>query len=400
MAGMFLADADDRAALASLSHMFVGGEALKSSLLAQLRQATKATITNMYGPTETTIWSSTSETSLDDDVAPLGRPIANTQLYVLDPFLQPVPAGIQGELFIGGDGVTRGYLHREELTQQRFLPNPFAPGRMYRTGDSVRYDEKGNLAFLGRNDNQVKIRGNRIELGEIEARIAEFAGVRDAVVVVREDRPGDKRIVAYLRATRPIAFDQLKAKLGTNLPEYMVPSHFMVLDAFPLTPNAKIDRAQLPPPKVEMIEIDSQPEAAMQEVERSIAEYFSANTRGGAGRTARQFLCLGRALPACGPGTSRTQDWNCAATHHNRPVPLSDRGCSGQTRRRNRRSGSPTEPGRRTGGDATGGDGIATCHDAHDQCCVRVGQTSRPSPEFAPKDGRCRWEVCHCRGKR
>jgi natural product biosynthesis luciferase-like monooxygenase protein len=275
MAGMFLTDPEDRAALAEVRHFFIGGEALKSSLVSELRQASTASIENMYGPTETTIWSSTVTATPEHEVVPLGAPIANTQFYVLDRWKQPVPPGTPGELYIGGDGVTRGYLNREDLTRERFLPNPFAPGRIYRTGDLVCYGKDGTLAFIGRADNQVKVRGNRIELGEIEARIAGFPGVRDVVVIVREDRPGDKRIVAYMRTSRPVPFDALQAKLATEMPEYMIPAHYVTLDTFPLTPNAKVDRSKLPKPQEASSPADAEDEKPLADgLERTIAESF------------------------------------------------------------------------------------------------------------------------------
>lgn len=275
MVSMFLTDPEDRAAMADLKHLFIGGEALKSALVTELRQASSATIENMYGPTETTIWSSTVTATPEHEVVPLGAPIANTQFYVLDRWKQPVPPGTPGELYIGGDGVTRGYLNREELTAERFLPNPFAPGRMYRTGDLVRHEKDGTLVFIGRADNQVKVRGNRIELGEIEARIAAFPGVRDVVVVVREDRPGDKRIVAYLRAAKSLQIDALQARLATEVPDYMIPAHFVTLDAFPLTPNAKVDRGKLPKPQETEIVLGAEDDKPIPEgLERTIADSF------------------------------------------------------------------------------------------------------------------------------
>lgn len=252
MASMFLDDPADRAAMANLKHLFLGGEPLKRQLVEELRRATAATIENMYGPTETTIWSSTVEASGADEVVPLGTPIANTSLYVLDRWRQPVPVGETGELYIGGQGVARGYLNREELTAERFLDNPFAEGRMYRTGDLVRYGSDGGLQYIGRVDNQVKIRGNRIELGEIEAKLSNLPGVQEVVVTVREDRPGDMRIVAYLRSRASThSIDAVRAHLAGDLPEYMIPAHVVTLAAFPLTPNAKVDRSKLPKP-VEM----------------------------------------------------------------------------------------------------------------------------------------------------
>ena len=251
MAAMLLMDEDTRRALKDVRHLFVGGEALQAALVRELRSMTEATIDNMYGPTETTIWSATTVVGEQPDgVVPLGTPIANTQLYVLDHARRPVPAGQPGELFIGGDGVARGYLQRPELTSERFLPNPFtAHGRMYRTGDLVRQDERGAIHFIGRADHQVKVRGYRIELGEIEAHLATHPSIAEAVVVVREDKPNDVRIVAYLRPKDRAASDEsLRAHVREKLPDYMMPAHFVSLQRFPLTPNAKVDRSRLPRP--------------------------------------------------------------------------------------------------------------------------------------------------------
>ncbi len=251
MAAMLLMDEDTRRALKDVRHLFVGGEALQAALVRELRSVTEATIDNMYGPTETTIWSATTVVGEQPDgVVPLGTPIANTQLYVLDHARRPVPAGQPGELFIGGDGVARGYLQRPELTGERFLPNPFtAHGRMYRTGDLVRRDERGAIHFIGRADQQVKVRGYRIELGEIEAHLATHPSVAEAVVVVREDKPNDVRIVAYLRPKDRAASDEsLRAHVKEKLPDYMMPAHFVPVQRFPLTPNAKVDRSRLPRP--------------------------------------------------------------------------------------------------------------------------------------------------------
>ena len=207
----------------------------------------------MYGPTETTIWSSSERAAPVEGTVNIGRPIANTRLYVLDAQLAPVPVGVPGELFIGGDGVARGYWQRPDLTAERFLPDPFAPAagepaRMYRTGDLVRWREDGKVDFLGRADHQVKIRGYRIELGEIEAALEAVPGVRQAVVAAREDTPGDVRLVAYFTADRTVAEAALRADLGRGLPDHMMPAHFVQLDAFPLTPNKKVDRKALPAP--------------------------------------------------------------------------------------------------------------------------------------------------------
>ncbi|CDZ70033.1 Luciferase-like monooxygenase family [Neorhizobium galegae bv. orientalis] len=249
MARMFMMIDEDRAALSDVRHLFLGGEALQGSLLAALRTVTDATIENMYGPTETTIWSSTFTAGPSTGVVPIGHPIANTQLYVLDNACNPVPPGDIGELYIGGDGVARGYHNREQLTQERFLPNPFMEGRIYRTGDLARFDRNGVLHFLGRTDHQVKIRGHRIELGEIEARIGTFAGIREAVVVARKDSPGDVRLVAYIRTDgTSVSEPELRAYIAEALPDAMIPSHFVTMEAFPLTPNAKVDRNKLPAP--------------------------------------------------------------------------------------------------------------------------------------------------------
>jgi natural product biosynthesis luciferase-like monooxygenase protein len=276
MARMFMITPEDRKALGGVEHLFIGGEALPGSLLAELADVTDADVENMYGPTETTIWSSTGTAKPTDGVVPLGRPIANTQLYVLDEARNPVPPGTPGELYIGGDGVTRGYLNRAQLTAERFLPNPFAPGRIYRTGDLVRFTDDGQLQFLGRADHQVKVRGYRIELGEIEAKIAAFPGILETVVMSREDKAGDVRLAAYLRTASGTVDDEaLRQHLAASLPDYMIPGHFITLAEFPLTPNAKVDRKQLPRPedvsKASTAAIFTPPTDALQQ---TIAETF------------------------------------------------------------------------------------------------------------------------------
>jgi natural product biosynthesis luciferase-like monooxygenase protein len=245
------------AALRSLRKLMVGGEALPTGLAEQLAGLLPGGVINMYGPTETTIWSSThpvtGEPGTTGAVA-IGRPIANTQFYVLDPGRQPVPVGVPGELWIGGEGVARGYWHRRELTAEKFVPDPFAAGaesrRVYRTGDLVRYRENGVLDFLGRMDQQVKLRGHRIELGEIEAALMQHSEVRQAVVVLFAEQPEDPQLVAYVVAggDETPTPNALRDFLKQKLPEHMVPAIYVPLDRLPLTPNGKVDRRALPVP--------------------------------------------------------------------------------------------------------------------------------------------------------
>ncbi|HEV3051765.1 MAG TPA: non-ribosomal peptide synthetase, partial [Longimicrobium sp.] len=207
---------------------------------------------NLYGPTETTTYSTYTHVPGDLAAAPgIGRPIANTQVYVLDRDGEPACTGVPGELYIGGAGLARGYLNRPGLTAEKFVPNPFAdePGaRMYRTGDRGRWRADGTLEFLGRTDFQVKVRGFRIELGEIEAALRSHDAVRDALVLAREDAPGDPRLAAYYLADEPVAVEALRAHLAERLPEYMVPAAYVWMERLPLTPNGKTDRRALPAP--------------------------------------------------------------------------------------------------------------------------------------------------------
>ena len=249
MARMITMNDEACRALKGVKHLMIGGEALPGALVETLGHHTSASIENMYGPTETTIWSTTSTAEQGQGTAPLGTPIANTQLYVLDEDQAVLPIGVAGELLIGGAGVTRGYWQREELTADRFVPNPFAKGRMYRTGDLVRRQADGTLEFLGRVDHQVKLRGHRIELGEIEAALERIEGIDQAVVMAREDSPGDTRLVAYLRGAKIGDHTKIRAALGAQMPAFMVPAHFVEVAEFALTPNKKVDRAQLPAPR-------------------------------------------------------------------------------------------------------------------------------------------------------
>ena len=280
LARMLTLDPRSLSSLCRLKQLLLGGEALPASLVAKIRSVYGGEFFNMYGPTETTIWSTTYRVEGAETVPhsiPIGRPIVNTQTYLLDERMRPVPAGEAGELFIGGDGVVRGYWNRPDLTAQRFLHNPFPPGgHIYRTGDLARYLPDGNIEFLGRADFQIKLRGHRIEPGEIEAMLEQQPGVRQAVVVAREDKADDKRLVVYLTASGDVTTptDTLRNALAAKLPEYMIPSHFVFLKALPLTNNLKIDRnslLRLPPP-------DPAEGAAMvpleNEFERIIAEVW------------------------------------------------------------------------------------------------------------------------------
>jgi amino acid adenylation domain-containing protein len=235
----------------------LAGEPLQSSLVQRLYNSCNVqSIYNLYGPSEDTTYSTYALIGRSDTCVPIGRPISNTRVYVLDSDLHPLPIGAAGELYIGGVGLARGYLGRAGLTADRFIPNPFADGeRLYRTGDLVRYLADGNLEFLGRLDYQVKIRGYRIELGETEASLVEHPGVGQAVVVAREDVAGDKRLVAYVVATDAAAVDagELRAHLQRSVPGYMVPAAFVVLEALPLTPNGKVDRRALPAPEADAV---------------------------------------------------------------------------------------------------------------------------------------------------
>ncbi|MED4611883.1 non-ribosomal peptide synthetase DhbF [Bacillus subtilis] len=248
--------------------VLVGGEALPSGLLQAL-QDLHCSVTNLYGPTETTIWSAAAflEEGLQG-VPPIGKPIWNTQVYVLDNGLQPVPPGVVGELYIAGTGLARGYFHRPDLTAERFVADPYGPPgtRMYRTGDQARWRADGSLDYIGRADHQIKIRGFRIELGEIDAVLANHPHIEQAAVVVREDQPGDKRLAAYVVADAAIDTAELRRYMGASLPDYMVPSAFVEMDELPLTPNGKLDRKALPAPDFSTSVSDRAPRTPQEEI--------------------------------------------------------------------------------------------------------------------------------------
>lgn len=216
------------------------------------------TLVNNYGPTENTVVTTSVKITPDlltEKAPPIGRPISNTQVYILDQYQQPVPIGIPGELYIGGSGLAKGYLNRPELTDSKFIANPFSQklsDRLYKTGDLVRYGNDGQIEFVGRIDHQVKIRGFRIELGEIETVLNQHPQVKEAIIIAREDQPGVKRLCAYVIASQNLTVSQLRLFLQEKLPQYMVPAFFVLLDAFPLTANGKIDRCALPQPTLEL----------------------------------------------------------------------------------------------------------------------------------------------------
>jgi amino acid adenylation domain-containing protein len=228
--------------------IITGGEALLRSLADELLQRCDQ-LWDIYGPTETTVYSVGGQIKANGQTITIGRPVANTQAYIVDHHMQPVPIGIVGELYLSGDSVADGYLNRPDLTADRFLDNPFGPTKLYRTGDLARYWADGQIEYLGRIDNQVKIRGFRIELGEIESTLEQHPTVRQAIVIPHEAVPGDMRLVAYVvgQTELPVV-SQLRSALRQHLPEYMIPAAFMVLSQFPLTPSGKVDRKALPTP--------------------------------------------------------------------------------------------------------------------------------------------------------
>lgn len=282
--------------LRSLRKVFLSGEALSHELKEDFfRKLPKAELKNIYGITETTVDTmiftcNPSEKPYISQFVPIGQPISNTQAYILDTSLNPVPVGTIGELYVGGDGLARGYLNQPELTAERFIGNPFqseaekAQGknsRLYKTGDLCRRLEDGNIEYIGRMDDQVKIRGIRIELGEIEAALLQHAQVKEAVVIVREDIHGDQRLVGYLvlqkdadKDKRTVEASVFRTHLQTILPDYMVPSAFVTLDVIPLTANGKVDRKGLPAPKYQEDEKDYVPPRT--ETEKVLCEIWQS----------------------------------------------------------------------------------------------------------------------------
>ncbi len=280
MLQLFL-DARDVGKCRSLKRVICSGEALSHDLQERFFTYLGAELHNLYGPTEAavdvTYWACEKGSRLG--FVPIGRPVANTQIYVLDGNMNPVPIGVPGELHIGGVQVARGYLNRPELTAARFVPDPFSdePGaRLYKTGDLACYLPTGDLKFLGRVDNQVKISGNRIELGEIESVLAAHPSIKQAVVLAREDEPGEKRLVAYVivNSQHQLEPAQLRLHLAEKLPDYMLPAAFMMLDAMPLSPTGKVDRQALPRPSNKRPELGQAYVAPRNELERYLASLW------------------------------------------------------------------------------------------------------------------------------
>jgi natural product biosynthesis luciferase-like monooxygenase protein len=279
MARMYLSSADSARSLKSIPNLLLGGEALPVELVRALNEGRKGRLINMYGPTETTIWSTTDRVDDAADGITIGRPIANTCCYVLDKLRRPVPVGLPGELFIGGDGVARGYLNRPELTAERFLPDPFAGiegARMYATGDLARYREDGRLEYIGRADFQVKIRGYRIELGEIEALLESRKDIAEAAVVVRAEDAADVRLAGFVVAASAAKPDagELRAWLREKLPDYMVPADIAVLPAMPRTANGKLDRKALTSLRAEAVRVVAADAAPQDELQKTIAKHW------------------------------------------------------------------------------------------------------------------------------
>ena len=271
--------------VANMTDVFViGGENLLAEKLRLWREFAPATrLINEYGPTETVVGCCVYQVQPGDPPngsVPIGRPIDNTQLYVLDQDLKPVVLGEIGELYIGGAGVARGYWNRPELTAERFLPDPFsgtAEARMYKSGDLARYRPDGILEYLGRADNQVKVRGYRIELGEIEAAVASHPGVQSCAVLAREDEPGDRQLVGYVSPAKnqSLAAEELRSFLEKRLPAYMVPAHFELLESLPLTHNGKIDRKALPAPSRKSVAAAASTDAPRTGTEKALAAIWT-----------------------------------------------------------------------------------------------------------------------------
>jgi malonyl CoA-acyl carrier protein transacylase len=273
---------DEQTIPITLREVMTAGEQLQiTPKITQFFRQIGATLHNHYGATEVpeiATFTLTGDAKYWATLPPIGRPINNIQIYLLDEFFQPVPLGVPGELYVGGAGIARGYFNRPELTQARFIPNPFSPGNLYKTGDLARYLNDGNIEHLGRSDGQVKIRGFRIELGEIEGLLAKHPIVQEGVVTVREDVPGDKRLIAYVVPTQEGVHQSLESTLRNyfkeHLPNYMVPSAIVVLEKMPLTPSGKVDRRSLPQPDISRREVEEALILPQSDIEKIIAHVW------------------------------------------------------------------------------------------------------------------------------
>ena len=253
MARILTLDPDSLDSMRMFDKMILGGEAVPPSLARQIKEVMPGELNNMYGPTENTVYSTSHSVDRFDNIIPIGRPLANNSAYILDHRLEPVPLGVVGDLYLAGNQIARGYLNRPDLTAERFIPDPFSlkPGeRMYATGDIARYLPDGTIEFRGRSDDQVKIHGYRIELAEIESLLSRHPSVRDVVVIATNDNFDDKILAAYIvpvEGQEPSTKD-LRDYLGRQLPAYMIPSVFMMMDSIPLTGSGKVNRRLLPKP--------------------------------------------------------------------------------------------------------------------------------------------------------
>ncbi len=306
MANMLLMDEESREALSSLKKILIGGEAFPLSLAEELLKISSAEIFNLYGPTETTVWSTVFRVNRHEHgTIPIGRPLANTYIYIVDEKFRQTPLGVPGEILIGGRGVARGYLNNPELTAERFIKNPFTNSndRLYRTGDLGRYLRDGNIEFLGRIDNQIKIRGYRVEPNEIECVLCKHPNVKDVVVTAREDMFGQKRIVAYVipKDEHLFRLDEIRAYAANKLPEFMVPAQIIKLKELPKTPNNKIDRKALNSSENEQFEYRTNFEPPITEIEEALAQIWAeALGLEKVGRNENFFSLGGDSLTACG----------------------------------------------------------------------------------------------------
>ncbi len=268
---MILSDNKKENGMDQLKYIMLGGEKVERDLVNRLRTKTSAVIENVYGPTETTVWSTCCEVEAEEGQVSIGKPISNTQVYIINENTL-CGVGVPGELCIAGDGLARGYLNRPELTAEKFIKNLFGEGRMYRTGDLARWLPDGNIEYLGRIDEQVKIRGFRIELGEIESKIREIENIKDCAVIAKGDSTGDKEIYAYYTSDSEVSMSEIRDRLSESLPEYMLPAYMMQIEAIPVTRNGKLDKRALPE-----IEAKATKEyvAPRNEIEEKICNIFS-----------------------------------------------------------------------------------------------------------------------------